>query len=216
MLTLAYCMLVTQAFATGFNYVATDAYDFDTKGDHAQMIKAVFDKYRYRMTVEWDQTDAAFKEHAKSELEKDILQLQSYGVRLDDIKAYMTDSLLNGQAKKDYEALVVTLKKQGKDDSEVAKAASKFMEENYNRGASYSGGASGSWAGVAVLIAVVVVVVVTVIVIRNRHNDDRDPEEEPCDQDLVKGFGGGWGGGDDCCYGGFGNKTWDPCGGYGW
>lgn len=39
-------------------------------------IAEVFNKYRYSMTVEWDQEDPYFKEQAERELEENLIDLQ--------------------------------------------------------------------------------------------------------------------------------------------
>lgn len=176
---LAYSMMVTQVFAQGYSYVETKNYDFESKADHSQMIKKVFDTYRYRMTVEWDQNDSAFKEFAKAEFEKDVLELQAKGVSIQEIQNYMTSNMLNSQAKNDYHALVTTLRKQGKTDEEIASITGKFMEKNYNVGASYSGGASSGWTALGIILAVAIVVVITVIIIREHNDDDHDNGDDP-------------------------------------
>ena len=170
LLSMAYCMLVTQAFAVGYEHVETK--DFQLKNENSALIKKAFDTYRYRMTVEWDQNDSTFKDYAKSEFEKDILELKSQGVSLNEIQSFMTSNMLSSKAKADYQALVTTLKKQGKTDAEVASIATKFMENNYQEGASYSAGARTGWSAAGIIIAIVIITVITVIIVKKRGDDD--------------------------------------------
>lgn len=183
---IAYCMFLTQGFATGYNHVVSDAYQNHLAQENLKLIKNVFDQYRFRMTVEWDQKDQAFAAQAQAEFKNALLSLTEKGISLQEVQTYMMKTMLSDSSKQEYLSLVNTLKAQGKTDQEIAQVAGNFMSKNYQTGASYSAGASGSWKWAAIVVAVVAVAVVTVLVVKKVRNNDEpeqpeeeQPEEEP-------------------------------------
>jgi DNA-binding transcriptional regulator YhcF (GntR family) len=136
-------------------------------------IEKVFNKYRYEMTVEWDQQDPYFREHAQKELENSLEELKATGVSDADIAKVMEKNLLDDQAKKEYARLLTTLKKQNISEEKAAEMASAFMEKNYQRGVNFSSGGSVNYRRVMIIVGVVIVGVVTYLIIRNhmhRHS----------------------------------------------
>ena len=139
-------------------------------------IEKVFNKFRYDMTVEWDQLDPYFKDHAQKELELSLDDLKKSGVSEEQIQDYMMKNILHESARKDYQNLIETMKKQGLSEEEASAQMMNFMEKNYQAGVSFSGGGSASYRRVAIIVGLVVVGVVAYIIIR-KHKDSRQEEE---------------------------------------
>lgn len=171
---MASVMFTTTSFAQGYGHVETADYRAESKVMSESMIKNAFDKFRYQMTVQWDQNDPTFKEHAESEFEKSILELRSQGISSKEIQAYVTKSLLDEKTRSDYESLVAVLKSQGKSEEEIADTTTKFMQKAYQQGASYSGGAAGGWTKAAAIVAMIAVVAITVVILVKEKEDDGD------------------------------------------
>lgn len=151
-------------------------YQADFKATN-EKIATAFDKFRYEMTVEWDQKDPYFKQNAQRELEDSLEALRKSGVSDKEIQTYMQNNILDGHAKKDYERLVSALDKQNLSEEDAAAAAMKYMEKNYKHGAGFAGGGSRSYSKVAILVGIIIVGVVTYIIIK-RCRSERDPQNE--------------------------------------
>lgn len=132
----------------------------------------VFNKFQYRMTVEWDQKDEAFKNEAKKELEQSLLKLKAEGVSDAQILSYVQGNMMDAKTKKDYDSLLSALAKQGATPAESSAAAMKFMEKNYQQGTHFNGGGTRGHNWVTVLVGVVIVGVVTHLIFSHHghHN----------------------------------------------
>lgn len=160
----------------------------------------VFDRFRYEMTVEWDQRDPNFKEAAQKELEVALMGLQAEGVTNEAIVAYMEKSILDENSKKEYRDLLVTMEKQNLDDETAAAVAMNFMSKKYQQGLGFSSGGSRSYRKLLVIVGVLIVGVVTYMVIKHhkkkKKNDDGCKDECcscndcPEDEDKDKGNNG--------------------------
>ncbi len=60
-------------------------YKMEIKTSKDEKIATAFNKFRYDMTVEWDQQDSNFKELAQKELEDTLVKLSQVGVTADDM-----------------------------------------------------------------------------------------------------------------------------------
>ena len=131
-----------------------------------------FNKFRYDMTVEWNQQDAYFKEYAQTEFENSLLALRAEGVTVEDIQTYMEKSILDAKTKNDYRRLVASMKKQDISEDEASVVAMNFMEKNYSQSASFSSGSSANYKKIAIIVGVVIIGVVTFLIIRNCKKND--------------------------------------------
>ena len=145
--------------------------------DSQKKIETTFNKFRYEMTVNWDQKDPYFRDFAQKELENSLADLKMSGVTEEQIQSYMLNNMLNENAKRDYQKLIETMKKQGLSSEEASEQMMNFMKKNYTEGVSFSGGASPSYRRIAIIIGVIVVGVVTCIIIK-KHNKDEPQNEE--------------------------------------
>lgn len=175
--TLALSMFMTAAIPQGLQASTQVDYKMNVE-DHSKLIESVFNKFRYDMTVEWDQKDPYFKENAQKELEDSLLNLKKRGVSEEQIQNYMMKNMLSEAAKKDYENLLTTIKKQGLSEEEAAEQVMNFMAKNYKEGVGFSGGASGGYSRLGVLVGVIIVGVVAYIIIKKHHNNEEVPQEE--------------------------------------
>jgi hypothetical protein len=94
------------------NVQAVTQKDYEMKVVTEDQIAKVFNKFRYDMTVEWDQQDPYFKQYAQKELENSLMDLRSKGATDAQIQAYMEKSMLDEKNQKEYTKLLNTLKKQ--------------------------------------------------------------------------------------------------------
>lgn len=172
-MTLTLCLFGQTALASAPGFQETESYQVAQENSREQ-IKSAFDRLTYNMTVEWDQEDIAFKEHAQNQFRVDLERLMKDGVSAQEIQAYMEKSLLNQQARDDYRALLESLAAQGADEVETARAATAFMEDAYESGATFSSG--GGFNGRALLVGLIVVGIVTYVIWS--HNDDDDDNNE--------------------------------------
>jgi hypothetical protein len=148
------------------NLVAAKTIEVKT-ANHSKMISDVFNKFRYDMTVEWDQKDPYFKEYAQTQFENSLADLTAQGVSAEEIQAYTESNLLDEKTKKDYRNLLATMKAQGLSSEKASAAASKFMEKNYARGVNFSAGASVNYKKIIAIVGVIIVGVVTYLIVKH-------------------------------------------------
>ena len=172
-LFLVFALLITTMIPQGVNAETwTSHKPTDAKYKESRLAK-VFNKFRYDMSVEWDQNDPYFKQNAEKELEISLLSLKSEGITEKDILSYMEKSLLDQKTLNEYRKMMSAMKKQGLSDEQASVQAQKFMEKSIAQGASF-GGSGGGRGGSFVVIAVIIVVVVTVIVLGHGKKPDHD------------------------------------------
>src|SRR5688572_11827838 len=92
---LSTCLFITHAMGYGYTVDNSKVYKSQEAATAQAMIKKVFDTYRYRMTVEWNQNDPSFQAYAQSEFEKCILELLSKGVAPEMIRNHVEKSILD-------------------------------------------------------------------------------------------------------------------------
>ena len=164
----------------------------------AKSIDKVFKKFRYDMTVVWDQNDAYFKQEAEKELEIGIEGLKAQGVTDEAILAYVQSTQLDAKTQADYTKLLNTIQKQGKSADEAKEMAMNFMEKSQVQGANIAGGASGSMKKILIAIGVVIIGVVTFLIIKKKCNNDSSSTGD----DSSTTGNNGWGNGDQDAPGG--------------
>lgn len=174
---LALSIFMTTAVPQGLQ--ANSSVEYKTEiNDSSKEIGNIFKKFQYETTVNWDQKDPQFLVDAQKELENSLADLKMSGVTEDQIQSYMLNNMLNENAKKDYQKLIETMKKQGLSGEEASEQMMNFMKKNYTAGVSFSGGASPSYRRVAIIIGIIVVGVVTCIIIKKNRKDEPQNEEE--------------------------------------
>src|SRR5690606_30818446 len=129
--------------------------------DSQSLIDNAFKKFHYDMSVNWDQKDPYFQELAQKELENSLFDLKKGGVTDEQIQDYMLKNIVNDHAKRDYVKLIETMKKQGLSGEEASEKMMDFMKKNHVEGVGFSGGASGGYNRVAIILGVVVIGIVT-------------------------------------------------------
>ena len=164
----------------------------------SKAIEKVFKKFRYDMTVVWDQNDAYFKQEAEKELEIGIEGLKAQGVADEAILAYVQSTQLDAKTQADYTKLLNTIQKQGKSADEAKEMAMNFMEKSQVQGANIAGGASGSMKKILIAIGVVIIGVVTFLIIKKKCNNDSSSTGD----DSSTTGNNGWGNGDQDAPGG--------------
>ena len=154
--------------------------DYKTEIEDSQsLIDNAFKKFEYDMTVNWDQKDPYFHEFAQKELENSLMDLKKGGVTDEQIQDYMLKNIVNENAKRDYVKLIETMKKQGISGEEASEKMMEFMKKNHIEGVGFSGGASGGYNRVAIILGVVVIGIVTYLIVKKHHNhEDPIPEEQ--------------------------------------
>lgn len=173
---LALSIFMTTAVPQGLQ--ANSSVEYKTEiNDSSKEIGSIFKKFQYETTVNWDQKDPQFLVDAQKELENSLADLKMSGVTEEQIQSYMLNNMLNENAKRDYQKLIETMKKQGLSSEEASEQMMNFMKKNYTEGVSFSGGASPSYRRIAIIIGVIVVGVVTCIIIK-KHNKDEPQNEE--------------------------------------
>lgn len=131
-------------------------------------VAEAFDKFRYDMTVEWDQQDPYFKQYAQRELENALMVLKAEGVSVTDIAAYMEKSILDETSKKEYKNLLATIEKQNLSEEEASVVAMNFMSKKYQNGLGFTSGASRNYRKILIIVGVIIVGVVTCLIIKHK------------------------------------------------
>lgn len=176
-LTLALSLFATSVVPSNVQARSTQDYKMAERAASSKLADA-FNKFRYQMTVEWDQRDPYFRDHAQKELENSLMNLKAEGITVDHMQAYMQSNILDSKSRVEYERLLSALKKQDLSEEDASLAAMKFMEKSYARGASFNGGGSASYKKVMIIVGVVIVGVVTYLVIRNCRKPGERQEQE--------------------------------------
>jgi hypothetical protein len=164
-LMLALSVFTTTVVPSNVHAITHQNYEMKVITD--DQIAKVFNKFRYDMTVEWDQQDPYFKEYAQKEFENSLMDLRAKGASDEQIQTYMEKNMLDEKTQQEYTKLLNTLKKQNISEDEASRLAMKFMENNYQQGTSFTGGGSHSYRKVMVVVGVVIVGVVTWLIIKN-------------------------------------------------
>src|SRR5665648_531061 len=120
-------------------------------------IADAFNKFRYDMTVEWDQQDPYFRDHAQKELENSLADLKAKGVKETEILKYMQENILDKKVRKDYDRLLAALDKQNLNEDEASQAAMKYMEKNYKEGVGFSAGGSVTYRRAMIVVGIIIV-----------------------------------------------------------
>ncbi|MCO4756135.1 MAG: hypothetical protein KC478_16760 [Bacteriovoracaceae bacterium] len=174
--------------AANFNHQQTEDYqDSVVQVDNHKLIKNVFDKLAYNLTVEWDQEDPYFKKQVQEEFNTSLINLTKEGVSPSEIQAYMANAILDSKTKKEYQELMATIKDQDMSAEAGAKAAVDFMDATYESGATFSSSLGGGGSSSYILVLIIVVAVVYVIL----HGEDDDGNE--CDE-ICEGGDNGYNG----------------------
>lgn len=198
-------LMVLSVFATTTIPQNVQAYaleDFKADSRPAQKrLAEIFNKFRYDMTVEWDQRDPFFRDHAQKELEIALASLKSEGVSDKEIQSYMEKNLLDAKVKKDYQDLLAAMKDQNLSSEEAKVHAMKFMEKNYREGTSFAGGGSTGSGAVVAIVAIIIIGVVTFIIIKGGKKPHHDGSNG---QDGSDGYDGS-----DGSDGSDGHNGWD-------
>lgn len=96
----------------------------------------------------------------------------------------MEKNILDQQTRKDYGRLLAALEKQNMHEDDAAVVAMKFMEKNYQQGASFNTeNDPRSYKKVLILVGVVIVGVVTYMIIKNKKKGSKN--------NLIGGSKGG-------------------------
>src|SRR4051812_21845527 len=88
-----------------------------------QGIEDAFNKFRYEMTVEWDQRDTYFKDHAEKELRNALESLKAEGVSEKEILAYTQANMQDAKARQDFDRLLKALSAQNLTADQASKVA---------------------------------------------------------------------------------------------
>jgi hypothetical protein len=164
-------LFMTTTIPQNLQAQSTKEYRADLKANN-QKVADAFNKFRYDMTVEWDQRDAYFKEHAQKELENSLDALKSEGVTEVEILGYMQNNILDQKARKDYDRLLTALEKQNLHEDEASSVAMNYMEKNYKQGVGFSGGGSVSYRRAMIIVGIIIVGVVTYLIIKHRKKGE--------------------------------------------
>src|SRR3989344_2449182 len=171
-------LLVCSIFMTTtvpHNVYAITMDDYKTEARPSQKrVAEAFDKFRYDMTVEWDQRDPYFRDHAQKELEIALESLKAEGVKESEILSYMQKNILDEKARKDYDRLLAALQTQNLHEEEASRVAMNYMEKNYQQGVGFSGGGSVSYRRTMIIVGIIIVGVVTYLIIKHRKKGDSD------------------------------------------
>ncbi|HLT23217.1 MAG TPA: hypothetical protein VKZ84_07230, partial [Bacteriovoracaceae bacterium] len=95
--TMALTVLMTSTVPQGLQARSTVDYKMSVESS-SKLLETAFNKFRYEMTVEWDQQDPYFKDYAKRELENSLNELKKRGVTPEQIQDYMLSNILNESA----------------------------------------------------------------------------------------------------------------------
>ncbi|MFP5386589.1 MAG: hypothetical protein ACLGHN_10950 [Bacteriovoracia bacterium] len=177
--SLSVFMMVFSLFLTSVvpaNVHAVTVEDYKVERTEAdQVLKDIFDRFHYALSVEWDQKDPEFRKNAEMELKK---ALKDSGLSTEQIQGFLTREILSGKIGQEYSRLLEAMKGAELNQEEASQLARDFMKITYSQGTSFNGDGvhHGNWKYV---VTVVVVVVVTALIIGSLkggkdHDDDHD------------------------------------------
>lgn len=174
--------------AGNINYQPTEKYQkSENRIDNQKLIKNVFDKLAYDLTVEWDQKDPYFKKQVQQDFNDNLMNLIKDGVSPSEIQVYMENALLDSKTKNEYKELMSSIKAQGMSPEAGAKAAVAFMDATYESGATFNsslGGGGNSYIFVVIIVAAIIYVLI------HHDDDDGDDESGECLEVCDTGFNG--------------------------
>ena len=132
-------IFMTTTVPQGLQARSLKPFDAEFKQTSAsQGIEDAFNKFRYDMTVEWDQRDPYFRDHAEQELSRALESLKAEGESETDILKYVQSNLLDKKVSADYDRLLGALKTQNLSPEQASRVAMDYMEKNYKEGIWYS------------------------------------------------------------------------------
>lgn len=131
---------------------------FPTVQAHAQTltVEAAINQLNYKLNVQWDQKDQAFKKEAFQAFTQQIVELQKSGVSADQIVSVLKSKMPDAQTAKDIDTLATQAKIQGMSGEQINKLVFGYMQKQAT-GASWSEGATYAVVagGLIVLVAVI-------------------------------------------------------------
>lgn len=178
-------LFITSVVPSNVQAFTTEEYKME-KSEANDVLKDIFDRFHYALTVEWDQKDPEFKELAENEF-KEALKVS--GFTTEQIQAYLVQRILAGKAGQEYARLLEAMKNADLNENEASEIVRDFMKINYAEGTSFNGDRvihHGHWKFV---VTVLIVVVVTALIIggskgKDHDDDDHDDHDHGCHYDC--------------------------------
>ena len=112
-----------------------------------------------------------------SEFELEIQALNDEGISNQEIFNYVAGTIVDLSKREDFLKLINVLKRQNKDEVEMAAVVEQFLTNSRARGANYSGGAGSAWLWAGIIAGVAAVTVITIVVITTTTGDDHECED---------------------------------------
>jgi len=119
-------------------------------------VESAINQLNYKINVQWDQKDPAFKKAAYQEFTKQIAELQKQGVSNDAIVAALKSKMPDAQTAKDLDTLAAQAKSQGMNSQQVNQLVFQYMQKQAT-GASWSDEATYAVVAVGVIALVAVI-----------------------------------------------------------
>lgn len=122
-------------------------------------VAQAFQELQYKLSVEWDQKDVAFKNNALKTFSKQLKALESQGVTQEEIVQELKAQAVDAQTAKELDQIAQIAKDQKLSKTEVQKLVTDYMAKTQKKGSSWSDS-----NGEAVIIGIVVLFIVLIIV----------------------------------------------------
>jgi hypothetical protein len=119
-------------------------------------VNAAINQLNYKLNVQWDQHDQAFKKAAYATFTTQVAELQASGVSADQIVSALKAKMPDAQTAHDVEAMATQAKIQGMNGEQVNKLVFNYMQRQAT-GASWNDSATYTAISVGVLVLVAVI-----------------------------------------------------------
>lgn len=153
-------------------------------------LERTFDQMNYSLNVEWDQKDAKFFKDTVDAFEKEVTTLQKKGLTNKELMAYTMTKIKDKQTQKDIAEISKVISESNMSSDEARAFALEKLNSTYSQGTSWSGSRLG------IKMALILGVIILIVCIIKYHDndddcdDDRVPEQDPCEGGYSNGEGG--------------------------
>jgi hypothetical protein len=125
---------------------------------HAESVSldSAINQLNYKLNVQWDQHDQAFKKEAYQSFTNQVADLQAHGATADQIVTALKSKMPDAQTARDVESLATQAKNSGMNSEQVNQLVFNYMQRQAT-GASWNDSATYTAVSVGVLVLVAVV-----------------------------------------------------------